>query len=253
MKKKYLNKISIILLSLILFSSIKVFGYGFGFKRNSNHEQPDIGSYAKELVDTNSYFVGDKENKDIYLTFDAGYDNGNLSTILDILKEKKVYATFFVTGDFINRQKDLVLRIVNEGHIIGNHTYNHKDITKISDEEIKYEVKKLEDAYKSVTGLEMIKYFRPPEGSFNKHSLNVIKDLGYTTFFWSIAYNDWNTNNQKGGDYGYEKIMSNLHNGAIILLHTVSKDNKDCLEAVIDETRKQGYEFKQLNHLINNI
>lgn len=241
-----MKKIFIILLSCLLFVGINVNAYGFGFKKNDKHLQPDIGVYQKELEGTNSYYVGENE-KTVYLTFDAGYDNGNLLKILDILDKKHVLSTFFVTGDFLTRCQSQTLEIEKRGHLIGNHTFNHKNITLLSDEGIKNEITKLENKYKEITGKEMVKLFRPPEGTFDKRSLMTVSKLGYKTFFWSIAYDDWNTNKQKGGDYGYNKIMSNLHNGAIILMHSVSNDNVECLERVIDNIRNQGYVFKNLN------
>lgn len=253
MKKILITNIFVIvisLLSFIIIPSINVKAYGYGFKKNDNHTQPQIGSYLNVIEGTNSYYVGNKEEKNLYLTFDVGYDEGTLSLILDTLKEKKVKATFFVTGDFINRQQELLLRIVEEGHTVGNHTYNHKDITKLSSLQIKEEIEKLEQKYKEITDKEMIKYFRPPEGIFDRESLMVVKNLGYKTFFWSIAYVDWNTDRQKGSDYCYKTIMNNLHNGGIILLHTVSKDNTESLAKIIDDSRNLGYEFKELKHLL---
>ena len=219
-----LKKVLIVLLSLFVFANIQANAYGFGFKKNNNHVKPDIGKYQEILDNTDSYYVGSDE-KIIYLTFDAGYDNGVLSSILKTLSDKNIKATFFVTGDFLNREQDLVFEILNNNHLIGNHTYGHKNITKLSNDNIINEIKKLEDKYKEITGKEMPKLFRPPEGEFDKRSLEVVKSMGYKTFFWSVAYDDWNTNNQKGASYGYNKVMSNIHNGAIILLHTVSKDN----------------------------
>ena len=164
-----------------------------------------------------------------------------------MLKEKEVKATFFVTGDFLEREEELVLRIVNEGHIVGNHTYDHKNITKLSQEALETQIKKIESKYKDITGKEMEYYFRPPEGEFNKESLMRVSELGYKTFFWSIAYVDWNVNNQKGENYCYENIMNHLHNGAIILMHTVSSDNARALSRIIDDSRSKGYTFKNLN------
>lgn len=244
-----MKKMLILLLAFIsiLFGNSNLYAYGFGYKKNNVHNQPEIGKYSNELIDTNSYYVGNKNEKILYLTFDAGYDNGVLSKILDVLKEKEVKATFFVTGDFLRSQKELLLRIVNEGHIVGNHTYGHKDITKLSYDELDKEISDLENEYKDITGLEMEHYFRPPEGSFNKQALLNVKKRGYQTFFWSIAYVDWKTDNQHGEEYGYNNIMNNLHNGAIILMHTVSTDNLKCLPRVIDDARKEGYSFKNLN------
>lgn len=253
MKKILMLNIFVIVIGLLSFTiipNINVKAYGFGFKKNDNHMQPQIGTYSNVINGTDSYYVGNKDEKVLYLTFDVGYDDGTLSSILDTLKEKEVKATFFVTGDFVNRQQELLNRIVNEGHVVGNHTYGHKDITKLSSLQIKEELEKLENKFTEVTGKQMVKYFRPPEGSFDKESLMAIKSLGYKTFFWSIAYVDWNADRQNGSDYCYNTIMKNLHNGGIILLHTVSKDNTESLGRIIDDSRNLGYEFKELEHLI---
>ena len=211
---------------LFLISNPKTFAYGWGFSKNDRHETPEIGIYKNEIEGTNSYYLGDETKKEVYLTFDAGYDNGVLSGILDILKEKN-----------------------EEGYIIGNHTWGHKNITKISYEKLKEEIEKIEDEYYKITGKEMIKFFRPPEGEFTKAALENVSSLGYKTFFWSIAYKDWETNNQRGGDYGYNAIMNNIHNGAIILMHTVSKDNLECLPRVIDDLRNDEYLIKNLDEM----
>lgn len=242
-----MKKVLIFFLSLLIFVGINVNAYGFGYRKNALHKSPDVGIY-KEIIDgTDSYYVGNESEKTIYLTFDAGYDNGNLIKILDILDEKDVKSTFFVTGDFLERNSDLAKEVVIRGHIIGNHTYHHKNITKLSADEISQEVKLLEDKYEELTSQKMVKVFRPPEGEFNKDSLMTIKNLGYKTFFWSVAYDDWNTDDQKGENYGYTKVMDNLHNGAIILLHTVSSDNAKILPRIIDDAISEGYVFKNLD------
>lgn len=220
---------------------------GWGFKKNPNHLPPEIGGYQEIIKGTNSYFIGNEKN--IYLTFDAGYDNGNLEGILDVLKDKKVTATFFVTGDFINRFSDLTKRMVDDGHIVANHSYSHKTITTLSPEELVKDLKKLEDNFNELTGKEMVKVFRPPEGVFDRKSLLTLKELGYKTIFWSIAFPDWSKEHQRGKDYSYNNVINNLHPGAIILMHTVSTSNKEALPDIIDEVRNQGYEFSDVTKL----
>lgn len=221
---------------------------GWGFQKNNNHEVPRIGKYEEMLEGTNSFYVGPNE-KSVYLTFDAGYDNGNLDKILDTLKDKNVFATFFITGDFIERFPSLVLRIVNDGHLVCNHSYSHKNITTLSSSLLKEDLNKLEQKFYNLTNLEMVKYFRPPEGEFNKESLLKLKDMGYKTIFWSIAYKDWDVNNQNGIDYCVKTIMNNLHNGAIILMHSVSSSNQKALPTVIDKITNEGYTFKTVDSL----
>lgn len=237
------------LCSLSVFGMEHICHYGWGFKKNHDHTTPDIGSYEKELEGTSSYYVGDINQKELFLTFDAGYDNGNLSSILDTLQEKNVKAAFFVTGDFLTRNSDLVLRMKEEGHIVGNHSWGHKNITKINEEELKNEIQKVEEKYQEITHEEMKHYFRPPEGEFNHTSLLSLQKLGYKTIFWSLAYQDWDTNRQHGSLYAYQNVMNHIHNGAIILLHTVSKDNKEALGKIIDDLQSDGYVFKTLDDL----
>lgn len=248
-----MNKFFILLSTIMLsFVNVSQKSYGWGFSKNSNHMQPYIGKYLEEIENTNSYYVGDKDKKQVFLTFDAGYDNGNLIKILDILDEKEVEGTFFITGDFLNRFSDLVIEINNRGHIIGNHTWSHKNITKLSDDEIREELNKVENKYKELTGEEIDSYFRPPAGVFNNRSLNVIKNNGYSTIFWSIAYKDWETNKEGNVNKSVSSVIDNLHNGAIILLHTVSNENVEALPIIIDKIKEEGYEIVSLNNLFIN-
>jgi len=237
-----------VLLGFLILPFVSISSYGWGFKRNTDHLPPDIGKYADEISGTNSFYVGSTSEKVVYLTFDAGYDNGNMEKILQTLKEKDVSSTFFVTGDFLVRQSELTKKIVENGHIVGNHSWSHKNITNLSREELTQELKKVEQKYNELTNQEMIKFFRPPAGDFDKQSLNIVKELGYTTFFWSIAFKDW-LNEEKGREYSYNSVVDNLHNGAIILLHTVSKDNLAALPDIIDGIREQGYVIKNLDYL----
>ncbi len=250
MKKYFL--IIVFILGLICIPSLSASSYGWGFKRNSEHRTPDAGPYLKEIEGTSSYYVGPTDEKVVFLTFDAGYDNGVLPKILNVLDEKGVKSTFFVTGDFVKRESDLLLQIAFQGHLVGNHTWGHKDITKLNDQELESEIKKVEEAYYKLTMRPMVKLFRPPSGQFNRESLLKVQNLGYKTFFWSLAYKDWETRNQKGEDFAYRSVMDNLHNGAIILLHTVSEDNCKALPSIIDGIREQGYTIKNLDYFLKN-
>jgi len=250
--KKFLIFLYVFSLVLIGIPLVGAKSYGWGFKKNNNNETPDIGMYANVIEGTSSYYVGDTDKKTIYLTFDAGYDNGVLPGILDVLMEKEVKCTFFVTGDFLTRESELLQRIVNENHIIGNHTWSHKNITSLDFEEMSEEFEKMEEAYTRLTQKQMDKIFRPPSGDFNKESLLNVQKLGYSTIFWSLAFVDWETDKQHGGDYAYKNIIDNLHNGAIILMHTVSKDNLEALPNIIDEIRNQGYTIENIDFLLKN-
>ena len=247
--KKILSSITIMFIMFFTTSYLSVNAYGFGFTRNDNHTTPEIGKYKTILENTDSYYVGDTNQKEIYLTFDAGYDNGELPKILDILSEKKVLASFFITGDFVKRFPELVIRMAHEGHTICNHTYNHANITKISKDELLVELTKLEEAYFNLTGMHMVKYFRPPSGEFDRTSLLNVKSLGYKTIFWSSAYCDWNVNGQKSVEYTKEMYLNNLHNGAILLMHSVSSSNREALPSIIDEVRSLEYTFKTVTSL----
>lgn len=245
----------ILILTLLTIFNIPIISktYGWGFKRNNNHEQPEIGAYEEEIKDTNTYYVGKNDKKIVYLTFDAGYDNGNLIKILDTLDEKDVVGTFFLTGDFLTRFSDLTKEIASRNHIVGNHTWNHKNITKLSNDKLIEEVRSVEEKYFELTGKEMDKFFRPPAGNFNHESLVKIKNLGYSTILWSIAYVDWKTNEQNGIENSVNSVINNLHNGAIILLHTVSEDNSKALSIIIDKIREEGYSIEPLYNLMTNI
>lgn len=222
---------------------------GWGFKKNQNHQVPDIGSYESEISDTNAFYYDSKNPHKIYLTFDAGYDNGNLPKILDMLKAKGVKATIFVTGDFVKRFPDLLRRIVNEGHIVGNHSFAHKNIAKISEEVMFEDIERLENAYYETTGEKMAKIFRPPEGSFTKEKLRLLSDRGYRTYFWSLAYCDWDVNKQYPVNKTIEVVLQNIHPGAIILMHSVSSSNQEALPVIIDKLLDMNYQFGTLNEV----
>ena len=225
-------------------SNIKI---GWGIKRNDNNLQPDLGSTNKSLIDKyNGIAMGNNEEKVIYLTFDLGYEAGYTSKILDTLKEKNVQGTFFITAHYLNTASDLVERMINEGHIVGNHTVNHKSMPDLSDEEIKNELMKLNQAVYEKFGYEM-KYMRPPRGEFSERTLKITENLGFKTVMWSFAYVDWKEDSQPSYDEALEIIKSNFHNGEIMLLHATSKTNSEIMGQIIDEARKQGYEFKSLD------
>ncbi len=248
MKKIFLG-ITIMFIVFFTTSYLSLNAYGFGFTKNDNHQTPNIGVYQDILKDTDSFYVGDTNQKELYLTFDAGYDNGELPLILDILAEKNVKASFFLTGDFVKRFPELTIRMTLEGHTICNHTYNHANITKLSINSMKNELTKLEDAYYELTGHRMVKYVRPPAGEFDKESLLNLKQLGYKTVFWSSAYQDWNVKGQKSVEYTKDVYMRNIHNGAILLMHSVSSSNREALPFIIDEVKELGYTFKPVTSL----
>ncbi|SFC54035.1 delta-lactam-biosynthetic de-N-acetylase [Clostridium uliginosum] len=200
------------------------------------------------LKENDAYFLGDASKKIIYLTFDEGYENGNTGKILDILKELKVPAAFFVVKPYIDKEPDLIKRMVDEGHLVCNHSSHHPSMAQIHDKEkFNSEFTQVEEAYKNLIGKDMPKYFRPPMGKYSKESLSMTKDLGYKSIFWSFAYKDWLVKNQPAESYAVEKITNGAHPGCIMLLHAVSSTNTKILEPVIKNLQSQGYEFKSLD------
>ncbi|WP_081756827.1 delta-lactam-biosynthetic de-N-acetylase [Gorillibacterium massiliense] len=225
--------------------------YHFGFKRSHDRLPASIDDEGfKDLLQKNDgVFLGDTANKNLYLTFDNGYENGFTPRILDILKEKKVPAAFFVTGHYLKDQPELIRRMAKEGHVIGNHSWSHPDITQISDARLKEELAKVKQETARLIGSDRMHFLRPPRGIFDARSLAIAKAEGYTSVFWSVAYKDWDTNAQRGAAYAYERVISQLHPGAIILLHSVSRDNTEALGSIIDRARKEGFVFKSLEEL----
>ena len=252
--RKIIVSASIIMLFLtFLYQSNQVqavAGYGWGYKKDTNHQIPDIGKYHAMLEKYGAYYADYSGAKDIYLTFDNGYEQGYTAGILDILKKDSIPATFFVTGHYVKSEPDLVKRMVNEGHIIGNHSYHHPDFSIMSKDTIKEELETLESAVAKVSNQKELKYLRPPRGIFSEKTLKWSNELGYIHVFWSLAFNDWKTDQQKGWKYAYDQIMGQIHPGAIVLLHTVSSDNAEALPHVIAELKKQGYNFKSLDDLV---
>lgn len=220
---------------------------GWGIKREDNHKQPNLGAKNKELIDKYSGLaMGNSEKKYIYLTFDEGYEAGYTPQILQILKENDVKATFFLTAHYLNTQPDLIKQMIDEGHIVGNHTVNHKSMPSLSDEQVNSEVMDLHKSMYEKFKYEM-KYIRPPMGEFSERTLSIMKSLGYKTVMWSFAYEDWNEDKQPDLAVAKQKILDNVHCGEIMLLHGNSKTNTDVLGDIIKEIKGMGYEFKSLD------
>ncbi len=220
----------------------------WGFKRNSENMPPSAQQdIAIDKYD--AYYLGDTQRKTIYLTFDEGYENGYSEKILDILKENDVKAAFFVTKSYIRDNTELIKRMVAEGHVVGNHSVTHPDMTKLTDEQIASEIQECAAYFKEVTGQEMPHFFRPPEGVYSIHSLEQTQAQGYKTIFWSFAYGDWDVNNQPGKQAAYDMVMNNYHNGSIMLLHAVSQSNTEALPDIIKSLREKGYTFMSLEDL----
>lgn len=252
-KLRILSIISMLILIIpnVTYAAVSNQPIHWGFKKSVDEQGADAGKeYEDILEDYGAVYKGDPEKKVLYLTFDAGYEYGHTPKILDVLKKEKVPATFFVTGHFLESQPELAKRIVKEGHIIGNHSWFHPDFTRSSNEDIREELRKVKETTKELTGQKKMKYLRPPRGIFSERTMQIAKEEGYTHVFWSIAFVDWNVNQQRGWQYSYDNLMRQAHPGGIILLHSVSKDNADALEQAIKDLKNRGYKFKSLDHLM---
>ncbi len=223
--------------------------WGLGFGKSG--EKPTGNATVDEMKQYDAYYMADGDEKVLYLTFDCGYENGNTEPILDALKAHNAPATFFVVGHFLESAPDIVRRMAEEGHTVGNHTYHHPDMSKISDEtSFRKEMEDTANLFKEVTGTDMAMYYRPPQGKYNTANLQMAKDLGYTTFFWSLAYVDWNVDDQPSHEEAMEKLMGRIHPGAIVLLHSTSKTNGEILDEVLTKWEEMGYTFRPLSDFV---
>lgn len=221
---------------------------GWGIKKNEK-APPEVPEDIKVMLKKyNGIYIGDTNKKRVYLTFDEGYENGHTADILDTLKRNKVKAAFFVTGDYVEREPELVKRMAKEGHIIGNHTVNHPSLPQISEEELEREIYELDAAVEKICGIKM-KYVRPPKGEYSEKVLAKLSNMGYKTVFWSFAYLDWDVTINRGGNYAFDQIYPYLDEGAVFLLHAVSADNADGLDLFIKNAIADGYSFGTLDEL----
>lgn len=221
--------------------SSKLYGWGQGKNVDEKNRPTSCLEYNEKFGKYNAKFIAEDE-KNIMLTFDEGYENGYTGKILDTLKEKDVKAIFYVTYDYANRNKELVQRIIDEGHILGNHGYGHYSMPTLTIEKSKQEIIKLHEYIKQEFNYEMTS-FRPPKGEYSERDLAIVQSLGYETVFWSFAYKDWDEKQSVGKDVALDKMVKSAHNGAIYLLHAVSKDNSEVLGDFIDNMKTEGYTF----------
>lgn len=213
-------------------------------------EPPVANATMDYLKKFDAYYAEDIDKKELFLTFDAGYENGHTAKILDTLKKHHVKATFFVVGNFIETSPDLVKRMVKEGHLVGNHTFTHPDMSEIATEEaFRQELAKLEDLYEKTTGKKMKKYYRPPQGKYSESNLKMAKKMGYHTIFWSLAYVDWYESDQPTREEALEKMVPRIHPGAIVLLHSTSATNAQVLDELLTKWEDKGYSFKRVDQL----
>jgi len=221
--------------------------YDWYFKPAEDHQQPTVADNVTFLDKYDVLYLGSPDSKDIYLTFDAGYENGNTAKMLDVLKEKNVPAAFFITGHFLDTNPDLIKRMHDEGHVVGNHTVHHKDLVTITSlDAFSKEVDGLSDKYKALIGEDMPKFLRPPAGTYSELSLDMANKLGYPVVFWSFAYRDWLNDDQPEPEASLEHILKNTHPGGIFLLHANSETNTKILGDLIDRWQADGYTLKSL-------
>lgn len=223
--------------------------WGLSFQEEG--QCPQGNASIEELAEYNAYYAQDTEEKVLYLTFDAGYENGNTETILNALKKHNVSATFFVVGTYIESEPELIQRMIDEGHTVGNHTWHHPNMSGIETmEEFKKELTDVEDAFRQTTGQEMTKYYRPPQGIYSESNLEMAKELGYQTFFWSLAYVDWYADDQPTKEEAFDKLLGRIHPGAIVLLHSTSSTNAEILDELLTKWEEMGYQVRPLSELV---
>ena len=239
-------------ISASVFSPLKHQTDSWGLSFQEEGQRPVGNASVSDLLPYHAFYAQDTEEKVIYLTFDCGYENGNLPAILDALKKHQVSATFFAVGTFLESEPELVKRIVADGHTIGNHTWHHPDMSAISTKEaFSEELNRTADAYHQITGKEMPHYYRPPQGIYSTENLQMAKDLGYYTFFWSLAYVDWYQDNQPSKEEAFSKLLGRIHPGAIVLLHSTSSTNAAILDELLTRWEEMGYHFGTLQQLID--
>lgn len=232
--------------SALLHEKSENWGLGFG----TEGKPPTGNASAEELKKYNAYFIGDTTQNTIYLTFDCGYENGNTEPILDALKKHDVKATFFVVGNFLETSPEIVKRMIAEGHTVGNHTYHHLDMSSISSmDDFKKETQDVENLFEQITGTPITKFYRPPQGKYNIENLKMAQELGYHTFFWSLAYVDWYQDKQPTKDEAFGKLLKRIHPGAIVLLHSTSSTNAQILDELLTKWEEMGYTIKPLTEL----
>lgn len=232
--------------SALLHEKSENWGLGFG----TEGKPPTGNASAEELKKYNAYFIGDTTQNTIYLTFDCGYENGNTEPILDALKKHDVKATFFVVGNFLETSPEIVKRMIAEGHTVGNHTYHHLDMSSISSmDALKKETQDVENLFEQITGTPITKFYRPPQGKYNIENLKMAQELGYHTFFWSLAYVDWYQDKQPTKDEAFGKLLKRIHPGAIVLLHSTSSTNAQILDELLTKWEEMGYTIKPLTEL----
>ena len=240
--------IAALIVSQFTHTTIETGAWGLSFRQENT--APIGPASSEELSRFNAAYLGNTQEKVIYLTFDAGYENGCTKKILDVLQKHNAPAAFFLVGHYMEKNADLVRRMVAEGHIVGNHTMHHYDMSKLSTQEaFSKELTDLETLFREITGKELPKYYRPPQGIYSKDNLLMAKKLGYQTVFWSLAYMDWNNDKQPTVQEAYAKLLPRIHNGAVVLLHSTSQTNAAILDELLTKWEAMGYTFGSIDQL----
>lgn len=239
-----------LVLAVLIFSGSRIETGSWGLSFRTEGAAP-IGPASKDaLRQYDAVYVGDGTEKVLYLTFDAGYENGCTAKILDALQKHDAPAAFFLVGNYIEKNADLVRRMADEGHIVGNHTMHHKDMSRLTDETVfRQELQELETLFRETTGKELPKYYRPPQGIYSEENLRMAKALGYRTVFWSLAYVDWKNDAQPTADEAYGKLLPRVHPGAVVLLHSTSQTNAEILDELLTKWEEMGYRFESIEKL----
>ncbi|MBR7122715.1 MAG: delta-lactam-biosynthetic de-N-acetylase [Oscillospiraceae bacterium] len=234
----------------LLSGMIETGSWGLSFRQEG--QAPTGPASAAQLKKYDAAYIGDTTKRVLYLTFDAGYENGCTEKILDTLQKHNIKAAFFLVGNYIEKNADLVRRMVSEGHIVANHTMHHKNMSQIENkEQFSKELQDLEALFLEVTGKEMPKYYRPPQGIYSEVNLRHAKELGYKTVFWSLAYADWNNDSQPTAEQAFEKLLPRIHNGAVVLLHSTSKTNAKILDQLLTKWEDMGFTFETIDKLFS--
>ena len=241
--------IAIILgISVFLGSALETGSWGLSFRQEG---APPLGNAGRDqLAQYDAAYLGDIHAKKLYLTFDAGYENGSTAKILDVLQKHQVPAAFFLVGHYVEKNADLVRRMVEEGHIVGNHTMHHPDMSKLTEKAaFEKELTDLEALFREKTGRDVARFYRPPQGIYSEDNLRMAKELGYKTVFWSLAYVDWNNDAQPTKEEAFSKLLPRIHNGAVVLLHSTSQTNAEILDELLTKWKAEGYTFGTVEEL----
>ena len=231
--------------------AVETGAWGLSFRQEGQPPAAPAGN--AQLAKYDAAYMGDPGEKVLYLTFDAGYENGHTEKILDALQKHNAPAAFFLVGNYLEKNADLVRRMVEEGHIVGNHTMHHPDMSKLSDKAtFEAELSGVEAIFREKTGKELPKYYRPPQGNYSEENLKMAQKLGYKTVFWSLAYADWDNDNQPTKEQAFQKLLPRTHNGAVVLLHSTSRTNAEILDQLLTKWKDIGYRFGTIGELFSD-